>query len=98
MESVLTTYLDALSTLSNGAQDVACGEGDGSELERYHFAFETVSFGGMCNLERWDDLTKAINSNASWPSARARNPKAGLGFHQDFLTYTYTYTDIQYLP
>jgi hypothetical protein len=50
--------------------------------------------GGMCNLERWDDLTKAINSNASWPSARARNPKAGLGFHQDFLTYTYTYTGI----
>ena len=37
LKSVLATYLDALSTLSDGTQDLACREGDGSEFERNHF-------------------------------------------------------------
>jgi hypothetical protein len=33
MSVALATYLDALSILSDGAQDVACREGDECELE-----------------------------------------------------------------
>jgi hypothetical protein len=37
MSVALATYLDALSILSDGAQDLACRKGDGCELERDHF-------------------------------------------------------------